>query len=430
MKPASWPKGALLGAALLGWLGVALLWAAAPAGAGSPPTPVDFGGGAVDPGAADTLPAAERAAIEAMLAANVARLEREGRLPAARTSHVTLGWPLSPRDGFADPGYFGVTGYVDHDPAYPGQVRDYACGRRTYDSSGGYNHQGTDYFLWPFPWNKMAAGDIRVVAAADGVIVGRHEGYPDQSCSPNGNRWNAVYVRHADGSIAWYGHLKRDSLTAKPVGATVVRGEVLGLVGSSGNSSGPHLHFEMHDSGGQVLDPYAGSCNALDGDWWQEQRGYDDAAINKLMTGPAALERSACPAPDVPHESDQFQPGDRITFTAFYHDQLDSLPTLYRILTPDGAVYAQWSHSSNQPHYSLSYWYWAYNFPTTAATGTWRFEATFNGRTYNHAFIIGQPSTPTATPTIPPTAPPTVTPTATRPFLPDHFVFVPASAGD
>ena len=70
---------------------------------------------------------------------------------------------------------------------------DYTCGRRTYDTSAGYNHQGTDYFLWPFAWNKMAAGDVRVVAAADGVIVGRREGNPDQSCG-SGGQWNLSLI--------------------------------------------------------------------------------------------------------------------------------------------------------------------------------------------------------------------------------------------
>lgn len=420
MDPLSRMRRGLLVAALLGCcLAVGLPWAIASTGVtastGSRPAVVDFGGGVYDPGATDEMSASERATIEEMVAANIASLAREGRLPPSRAAaHVSLGWPLSPRDGFADPGYHGVTGFVDHDPSYPGQVRDYSCGLRTYDSSSGYNHQGTDYFLWPFAWNKMAAGDVRVVAAADGVIVGRHEGYPDQSCSPNGNRWNAVYVRHVDGSIAWYGHLKRGSVTTKPIGAAIVRGEVLGLVGSSGNSSGPHLHFEIY-SNGRLADPYAGSCNPLsDGLWWEQQRDYYDAAINKLTTGTAAVERSACPAPDTTHEADVFQPGERVYFSAYYRDQLDTLPTLFRIVAPDGAVFAQWTHSSPRPHSPLSYWYWAYNLPASALRGTWRFEATFADQTYVHPFVVGEPSTPTPMPT------------PTRVWQPTDFVYIPA----
>jgi len=404
------------------------------AGQQQQPAPVASGGGEVGAGQMDAITAEDRAAIEAEIAANTARLAANGRLAPASAARVALGWPLAARDGLTDPGYHGVTGFVDHAPGYPNQLVDYTCGRRTYDSSGGYNHQGTDYFLWPFAWNKMAAGDVVVVAAADGVIVGRHEGYPDQSCSPNGNRWNAVYVRHADGSVAWYGHLKRGSVTAKGVGAAVSRGEMLGLVGSSGNSSGPHLHFELY-SGGQLTDPYAGSCNTLDGgSWWVAQREYYDAAVNKLTTGTAPVEWAECPAPDNPHEATHFQPGDRIVFSAYYRDQLAELPSRYRIVAPSGAVFAEWNHSSPRPHYTLSYWWWAYTLPPTAQTGTWRFEVQFNGRATAHTFTLGQPSTPmpsptalpkaTATPTLTPTPAPTITPR----WLPTQFLFVPSVA--
>ena len=193
----------LIGLMLIVGLVAALLLARPAASGAELPAPVAFGGGEVAPGPLDEISPAERAAIVAMLDANLVWLTSQGRLAAPlATERVALGWPLAPREGFRDPGYFGVTGYVDHNPAFPGQVRDYTCGRRTYDSSAGYNHQGTDYFLWPFAWNKMAAGDVRVVAAADGVIVGRREGNPDQSCG-SGGQWNAVYVRHADGSVAW-----------------------------------------------------------------------------------------------------------------------------------------------------------------------------------------------------------------------------------
>ena len=47
-------------------------------------------------------------------------------------------------------------------------------------------------------------------------------------------------------------------------------------------------------------------------------------------------------------------------------------------------------------HYTLSYWWWSYDFPAGTKTGTWRFDATFNGRTYSHEFTIGTPTEPLA----------------------------------
>ncbi len=381
---------------------LALILPAGLAASQTPPTqPVATGGGEYLAPSDDRLDDGERARIESMIAANTARLAAEGQLPGTRSAdRLTLGWPLAGRSGFGDPGYHAVTGFVDHQPAFPNQVSDYACGGRTYDTSSGYNHQGTDFYLWPFAWNKMAAGDVEVVAAAPGVIIGRSDGNSDQSCTLNGNRWNAVYVRHADGSVAWYGHLKRDSLTTKGVGATVAAGEYLGTVGSSGNSTGPHLHFELYD-GGQLTDPYVGSCNPLSGgSWWASQRNYYDSGINRLATGTAAVSWGSCPNPDTPNEATQFQPGDRVTFSAYYRDQVAGKPTAYRIVAPDGSIYAQWNHAISRPHYNLSYWWWAYDLPRSAQAGTWRFEADFNGTTYRHTFDVGSPPTPapTATP--------------------------------
>ena len=162
-------SGRWAGAALL--LGVVLVAGFLMAGpvASQPerPTPAASGGGEYRLAHADRIDADERADIEAMLASNVARLTTEGRLPQPRAAdRVALDWPLTERDGFTDPGYHAVTGFVDHAAGYPNQLLDYACGGRTYDSSSGYNHQGTDFYLWPFAWNKMAAGDVVVVAAA------------------------------------------------------------------------------------------------------------------------------------------------------------------------------------------------------------------------------------------------------------------------
>ena len=53
------------------------------------------------------------------------------------------------------------------------------------------------------------------------------------------------FERHDDGSLALYAHLRTGSVTARPIGARIAAGEYLGVIGSSGNSTGPHLHFEV-----------------------------------------------------------------------------------------------------------------------------------------------------------------------------------------
>ena len=58
-------------------------------------------------------------------------------------------------------------------------------------------------------------------------------------------------IKHEDGRISYYGHMS--SLLAK-AGENVKAGDLIGYSGNSGNSTGPHLHFEVRD-GGQPIDP-------------------------------------------------------------------------------------------------------------------------------------------------------------------------------
>jgi len=62
-----------------------------------------------------------------------------------------------------------------------------------------------------------------------------------------------VVVQHANGDQSLYAHLSR---VLVHVGDTLTGGDVLGLVGQTGNATGPHLHFEIR-RGGSVLDPVA-----------------------------------------------------------------------------------------------------------------------------------------------------------------------------
>ncbi|MGW1340187.1 M23 family metallopeptidase [Kribbella sp. NPDC002412] len=61
-----------------------------------------------------------------------------------------------------------------------------------------------------------------------------------------------VQVRHEDGTVTWYNHMSKFSVS---VGETVYAGDQVGAVGMTGNTTGPHLHFEVHPDGGDATDP-------------------------------------------------------------------------------------------------------------------------------------------------------------------------------
>ena len=107
-----------------------------------------------------------------------------------------------------------------------------------------YNHGGID----------IAGAGIMgtpVVAAADGTVVATnssctHNWGKSYSCGCGGGYGNYVMISHAGGKMTVYGHLT--SLTVS-TGQTVSRGQVIGYVGSTGNSTGPHLHYECRLNG-------------------------------------------------------------------------------------------------------------------------------------------------------------------------------------
>jgi murein DD-endopeptidase MepM/ murein hydrolase activator NlpD len=64
----------------------------------------------------------------------------------------------------------------------------------------------------------------------------------------------AVYIQHADGDVTVYGHMEQVLVTE---GQTVRAGDTIALLGDRGQSTGPHLHLEVHRGGigGEKVDP-------------------------------------------------------------------------------------------------------------------------------------------------------------------------------
>ncbi len=100
------------------------------------------------------------------------------------------------------------------------------------------NHNGVDY---------PAATGTPVRAAADGVVEISREN------STDGRLGQHMIIRHQDGSATMYAHLSNRAIAA---GQPVTAGEtIIGLAGSTGQSTGPHLHLEYAPSGAVYANP-------------------------------------------------------------------------------------------------------------------------------------------------------------------------------
>jgi murein DD-endopeptidase MepM/ murein hydrolase activator NlpD len=111
---------------------------------------------------------------------------------------------------------------------------------------GGFGVRRNPFGGWGSEFHKgqdiSAPYGAQVIATADGMIerAGWLRGYGQ-----------VVYVDHGNGISTRYGHLSRIDVTA---GQMIKRGDQLGLVGSTGRSTGPHLHYEVRVDG-QAINP-------------------------------------------------------------------------------------------------------------------------------------------------------------------------------
>ena len=84
-------------------------------------------------------------------------------------------------------------------------------------------------------------------AVADGTVVEVRDGFPDNPIGRIDGRYekhNGLAIQHGNGEYSWYVHAKNGTLTVKQ-GDRVRRGQKLGLIGNSGGSAIPHLHFTL-----------------------------------------------------------------------------------------------------------------------------------------------------------------------------------------
>jgi murein DD-endopeptidase MepM/ murein hydrolase activator NlpD len=118
-------------------------------------------------------------------------------------------------------------------------------------------------FIWPadgvftsgfgYRWGRVHQG-IDIAAPIGTPILAAASGVVDYAQWNDGGYGNMIDIRHPDGTITRYGHMSE--LYVKE-GQTVTQGQLIGAMGSTGFSTGPHLHFEIRPNGGSAVDPMA-----------------------------------------------------------------------------------------------------------------------------------------------------------------------------
>ena len=316
-------------------------------------------------------------------------LARDG---AARTAlYPSYSWPMEKalHDGLV------IVNYVDEDPS--AGLLDYAGGNWTYDT-----HRGTDISLNDF---KAMDRGCRIIAAAPGTVTFLvANNLRDRNCaSPDNPTLNYMEVANGDGTYTYYYHLRANSATVT-TGEAVQRGEVLALAGSSGYSSGPHLHFEPADflSGPYVRrDPWGGPSNP-NPSLWASQAPYEGA--HGTLIYDLGVTTQAAVGGNLGNVDYCTYWAERVQQPAVFGIHEPWIPVWLSVQGRAGDGYRIEIHRPNASLYTsldyvlpaqqqagVHYWYWGWNGSVTAADqGTWTTKVLVNGVVVRQmAFTVG-----------------------------------------
>ncbi len=134
--------------------------------------------------------------------------------------------------------------------------------KTTEDNSNFPSNSATGY-IWPakgvltsgygWRWGRMHRG-IDIANSTGTPIYASSAGVVEKAGWNNGGYGNVVDIRHDDGSLTRYGHNSRILVQS---GQRVQQGQPIAAMGSTGFSTGPHSHFEVHPSGKGAVNPIA-----------------------------------------------------------------------------------------------------------------------------------------------------------------------------
>jgi murein DD-endopeptidase MepM/ murein hydrolase activator NlpD len=278
---------------------------------------------------------------------------------------------------------WSILNYNDVDADYPddqsfsGPCEDFRGGPYCYDG-----HNGWD--ILPATW-KQAYQGIDILAAAPGTVIVAEDGHDDHNTDPLGQPSNYVVIDHGGGWTTEYHHMARNSITVTP-GQVITQAQVnagfkLGLMGSSGNSGGVHLHWSVYYNG-HLVEPMVDKA-----DYLNYPLAYSGDAPMVMGTGVTNYD----PGPEIsegPSDASTFlniAPNQTVWSWAVLGgmDPTDQLGIVWR--RPDNTIF-----SSQGPFTGYSRIRSVDSniiLPFLSQSGTWRVDWTINGVTKKSAFF-------------------------------------------
>ncbi len=275
---------------------------------------------------------------------------------------LRLAWPIAGREGHA----WVINNYLDHDPAV-GAIRDHTgatgMAAKTYDG-----HRGIDIDIADF--RAMDRG-VPVHAMSPGTVEFVHNGEFDRQTTLPANcdrMANMVGVRTATGHLILYLHLRLNSIAVQD-GQRIETGQMLGLVGSSGCSSWPHLHIEITDCKNVLVDP-------MESQLFIEPPAYDfhvglmDVYVRR--GGVSSVDQLR----DAMGDDASFTTLDTFGIGVILGGGLVSDRISFELVQGDGTVFSAWNLDFDQT-YRRSVWYW--NRTLDGVPGTWYARVALDG---------------------------------------------------
>ncbi|MCI0388092.1 MAG: peptidoglycan DD-metalloendopeptidase family protein [Acidobacteria bacterium] len=266
----------------------------------------------------------------------------------------------------ARPLYIG--NFVDLDPS--DGILDWDCSQYIYNG-----HNGIDIGIRSFAEQEIG---VPVWAALDGVVAQTHDGETDMNTVAMGQTGIYVSLDHGNGQRTDYHHLKKGGV-AVSVGQVVKAGTQLGLVGSSGNSTGPHLHLTPLFNN-FLYEPTAGYCRSGASNWKRQPAIRRDVFINDFAMYDTAYSGNLGFDP-IPRTG-AFVTG--LPRTMYFRIDANNLPARssyrFRFFRPDGNQSLTFGDNLNNDAYLEDVVYYFGVNVNMAVTGVWRVVFEFNDR--------------------------------------------------